>query len=168
MIQVINSIFFSFAILFGIEAPIFSEYSNCTIDLDKQTIEIEYINLQTQGQYFEQVSLLINSIDSIDKLHPHYNGLNLLSKVKSKVNGQTSYLIKMEYDSLTTLNEYFNIDLNKKEIMIFPSETIIVNNLDTLNCESEFSEFKPIEVRRINTFHYIRKNNELFKNMKNI
>lgn len=143
MIQVLNFFVFSFAILFGFEAPVISETTNVTINQKEQTISLDYNRLKTFEKLKEQALPIIDSVNIKTKLHPSITGLKLLSKTEIKSGQNKSISIKIRYSSKQALLDHFKINLNDTTIFVHPCEEILINKKDTLrNVDMKFEFLK--------------------------
>ena len=155
MIEAFNFFVFSFSILFGFEAPIFSESTSVIINQQEQTISLNYNKLKTFENFKEKVVPIIDSVNTKSLIHPKLTGLTLLSKTEIKSTKSKSISVKIKYSNKQSLLEYFKIDLSNSTIFVHPCEEILINKKDTLkNLEMKYEYIKFNSSNNIITLDY--------------
>ena len=155
MIEAFNFFVFSFAILFGFEAPIISESTSISINQQEQTITLNYQNLKTFEEFKNKVLPIIDSVNTTSAIHSKITGLTLVSKTQIKTIKNKSISIKIKYLDKKSLLENFKIDLTNSTIFVHPCEEILINNKDTLrNQEMKYEFIKFNSTSNIITIDY--------------
>jgi hypothetical protein len=142
MNEVFNSILYALTIIFGIEAPIYSGYTEMNIDLNANTIELYFYNLQTSVDYEDNLDDLVGYLDSLTSLDSNYHNLNLTSNSYELTESKYNYQVQLKFSSHQAVKEYFKIDFDSMTVFVHPREIIKVNSFDTLDTETDFGKYK--------------------------
>lgn len=97
MIPALNEILFLLATLFGLNTVFVAEETKLLLNLEAQTVTIEYKDLKTPKEAVSYTSEELNTIDSAKSFIKQYPELTLLTKSITKENGKLNAHLTFSY-----------------------------------------------------------------------
>lgn len=143
MVETFNYLLYAITLLFGVEAPIYSTYSEMNIDVVEKSIEIIYFELEIPADYVEGMSMMVGYLDSLNSLGEDYSGLTLISNSYLIENNKYNYHLNLKFDDAAALRNYFKIDFDSMQLFVHSNENVTINSNDTFNTNNFSGELYP-------------------------